>query len=209
MRLMAVLLLLAGAARAGTERPGAFDHYVLALSWSAGWCAVAGDARGADQCHPRHDHGFLLHGLWPQHAGGDWPEFCQSPHAPPGRAETRAMADIMGSAGLAWHQWRKHGSCTGLSPQAYFTLSRRAFEAVAQPDVFRRLAAPVRLPPDVVEEAFVEANPFLSPEAMTVSCPGGRVTELRVCLGRDLVPRSCAAGMISCTRPSVVMDPVR
>lgn len=112
MRLIVVLLLLAGMARAEPGPPGAFDHYVLALSWSAGWCAVEGDARGADQCHPRHDHGFLLHGLWPQHAAGGWPEFCQSPHAPPSRAETRAMADIMGSAGLAWHQWRKHGSCT-------------------------------------------------------------------------------------------------
>jgi len=209
MRLIVVFLLLAGMARAEPGQPGAFDHYVLALSWSAGWCAVEGDARGADQCHPRHDHGFLLHGLWPQHAAGGWPEFCQSPHAPPSRAETRAMADIMGSAGLAWHQWRKHGSCSGLTSQTYFAVSRRAYDAVVQPDVFRRLVAPVRLAPDVVEEAFIDANPALSSEAVIVSCPGGHVTELRICLGRDLAARPCSAEMIACARPTVVMDPPR
>ena len=49
------------------ERSGDFDYYVLALSWSPNWCRLEGDAKGSDQCDPRHDHGWILHGLWPQY----------------------------------------------------------------------------------------------------------------------------------------------
>lgn len=209
MRLILVLVLLAGMARAEPDRPGAFDYWVLALSWSPGWCATEGDARAADQCDARHDHGFLLHGLWPQFEAGGWPEFCQSPHAPPARAETRAMADIMGSGGLAWHQWRKHGTCSGLVPRAYFAASRRAYRAVERPAIFRRLTVPVALSASVVEEAFAEANPGLTPDMMVVACRAGRVTELRICLDRDFAPRPCGTGIRGCSRPGVVMDPVR
>ena len=36
----------------------------------------------------------------------------------PSRRESQQMADIMGSGGLAWHQWQKHGRCSGLSAAA-------------------------------------------------------------------------------------------
>ena len=111
------------AGASGEERgapAGAFDYYVLALSWSPNWCAREGDARGAEQCE--RDLGWSLHGLWPQYTAG-WPAFCPSPEAPPSRSATRAMSDIMGSSGLAWHQWRKHGTCTGDSAADYFSKS--------------------------------------------------------------------------------------
>jgi len=209
MRLIVLLLLLAGMARAEPDRPGEFDYWLLALSWSPGWCAVEGDARSADQCAARHDHGFLLHGLWPQFEAGGWPEFCKSPHAPPARAETRAMADIMGSGGRAWHQWRKHGTCSGLAPRAYFEASRRTYRAVGMPPVFRRLGAPRRLAPSLVEEAFAEVNPGLTPDMMVVSCVAGRITELRICLDRAFAPRPCGDGLRGCAGSGAVMDPVR
>ena len=46
------------------------------------------------------------------------------------------MADIMGGAGLAFYQWKKHGRCSGLSPQDYFATARRAFASVTIPPVF-------------------------------------------------------------------------
>ena len=44
------------------------------------------------------------------------------------------LADIMGTSGLAWHQWNKHGRCSGLSSDDYFALSRDAYGRVARPD---------------------------------------------------------------------------
>ena len=63
LRIFFALLLLASPAMAEGEKPGDFDYYVMALSWSPNWCALEGDRKGSDQCDARHDHGFILHGL--------------------------------------------------------------------------------------------------------------------------------------------------
>ena len=138
-RLVWVLVWLAAAARAEGERAGDFDYYVLALSWTPSWCALEGDARGSAQCDAGQGYGFTLHGLWPQYDEG-WPSFCPTAERAPSRAMTGAMTDIMGSSGLAWHQWRKHGTCTGLSAEDYFRLSRLAYESITRPELLRRAA---------------------------------------------------------------------
>lgn len=202
-------LLLPAAAIAEGERAGTFDHYVLALSWNATWCAIEGDARGADQCDPRHDHGFTLHGLWPQDAVG-WPSYCRTAARDPSRRQSDAMADIMGSGGLAWHQWKKHGRCSGLSAEDYFALARRAHDRVTRPAIFRQLTQEVRLPPDVVEEAFLESNPGLAADGITVTCADGRVHEVRICLDRDLGYLTCGPDVRrDCPAATVTMAPIR
>ena len=60
MRSLLLWLFLALPALADGERAGDFDYYVLSLGWSPTWCALTGDARGDDQCDPRHDYGFTL-----------------------------------------------------------------------------------------------------------------------------------------------------
>ena len=65
MRLLLAWICTAGLALADGEKPGDFDYYVLALSWSPNWCAIEGDAKGSDQCDARHDHG------WGHAAAGD------------------------------------------------------------------------------------------------------------------------------------------
>jgi len=202
------LLVLPGLVRAdGTS--GVFDYYVLALSWSPNWCAIEGDARASDQCDARHDHGWILHGLWPQYHRG-WPEYCNTPERAPSRAMTRDMADIMGTPGLAWHQWRKHGVCSGLSAAGYYALSREAYAKVQRPAVFRKLTAPVKLPARVVEEAFVKANPGLEPDAITITCRDGHIQEARVCLSRDLAFVPCGRDVIrDCALTDALFTPVR
>lgn len=208
-RWLAVLIFLAGAAWAEGERAGDFDYYVLALSWTPSWCALEGDARGSSQCDAGQGHGFTLHGLWPQYEEG-WPSFCANAARPPSRAETEAMTDIMGSSGLAWHQWRKHGSCTGLSARDYFRLSRLAYDRVNRPEVLRRLDREVRLPATVIEEAFLEENPGLSGDMITVTCRDGRVQEVRLCLTRDLEPRACAPDVArDCRLQDALFAPIR
>lgn len=193
-RLFALLLAfgVALAAPVRADSAGVFDYYVLALSWSPGWCDRTGAARGSEQCAPGRALGWTLHGLWPQHEEG-WPEYCTTPHAPPSRAQTGAMADIMGTSGLAWHQWRKHGTCSGLSAADYFAQSRRAYDSVTRPEALRSLDRPVTLPATLIEEAFLNDNPGLSPDMLTVTCRDGQIQEVRICLTRALEPRLCAA----------------
>ena len=206
---LALILFLPTLSQAEGDRAGVFDYYVMALSWSPNWCALEGDAKGSDQCDARHDHGWVLHGLWPQYHRG-WPDFCATAERPPSRAMTAAMADIMGTSGLAWHQWRKHGACSGLSAADYFALSRRAYDSIVRPPVFRRLDRSVRLPASVVEEAFLKANPALEPDGVTVTCRDGHIQEVRICLSRALAPVPCGRDVVrDCRMRDALLHPVR
>lgn len=209
MRFLLALLMSAGLARADGEAAGDFDYYVLALSWSPTWCALEGDRRGSPQCDADKDIGWILHGLWPQYEDG-WPSYCPTSARNPSRADTRDEADLFGSSGNAWHQWNKHGRCTGLSAGDYYALAREAYDRVNRPAIFRKLTDPVRLPAAVVEEAFLEANPDWDADEVTITCKSGRIQEARLCLTRSLEPRRCGADVIrDCTMEDALFDPVR
>ncbi|MFV1601920.1 MULTISPECIES: ribonuclease T2 family protein [unclassified Phaeobacter] len=196
-------------ATAEGEIAGQFDYYVLSLSWSPNWCALEGDAKRSEQCDPRHDHGWTLHGLWPQFHRG-WPSYCRTAEAPPTRQQTQQMADIMGTSGLAWHQWKKHGTCSGLSAREYFALSRQAYAEINRPRAFRRLTQAVTLPASLVEQAFLQDNPDLKPDTLTITCRDGHIQEARICLSRDLKPVPCGRDVIrDCTQKNAVFEPIR
>lgn len=199
-------VLIAAPARA---QNAPFDYYVLSLGWSPSWCSQTGDARGDPQCDRGRGFGFLLHGLWPQYEQG-WPDNCQSAKRPPSRAATAAMADIMGSSGLAWHEWKKHGTCSGLSADDYFATARQAYRQTRIPAYFTRLTRDVTVPPRVIEDAFIEANPQLTRDKITVTCDGGRIAEVRICLTPSLEPRPCAPDTAQdCRNPGALLEPVR
>lgn len=199
MRLFVLVFALLAAAVAPQARAegtaGDFDYYVLALSWSPNWCRAEGRARGSEQCAEGAGFGWVLHDLWPQYEDGGWPEYCDVAFRNPSRSDTAAEAGLFGSGGSAWHQWNKHGRCTGLSAADYYRLSRRAYDGVERPEIFRQLTRDVRLPASVVEEAFLEANPALSSDMITVTCRDGAIAEARLCLTRDLEPRACGTGV--------------
>ena len=210
MRMMVLaLVMLAGAARADGERAGEFDYYVLALSWTPSWCAIEGDARGSSQCDAGRGFGFTLHGLWPQYETG-WPAYCPTAERNPSRSMTGQEADIYGSSGLAWHQWNKHGVCSGLSAADYYALARLAYQRVERPDLLRQLDRDVRLPAAVIEEAFLEENPALEADMLTVTCRDGRIQEVRICLTRELEPRLCGADVRrDCQMQDALFSPMR
>ena len=209
MRWIFVLLLSAAVARAEGERAGDFDYYLLALSWSPTWCVLEGEDRGSPQCDAKADFGWVMHGLWPQYEEG-WPSYCRTVARDPSRSQTRAMIDIMGSSGLAWYQWKKHGRCSGLSSEDYYETARRAFASVNRPDVFRKLSNPVKLPAKVVEEAFLAENPTLEPDMLTVTCKAGRIQEVRLCLTKDLEPRICGDDTVrDCQMQDALMQHIR
>ncbi|MEJ6392760.1 ribonuclease T2 [Gymnodinialimonas sp. 2305UL16-5] len=208
-RLILALICAAGVAQAEGERAGDFDYYVMALSWTSTWCALEGDDRDSPQCDAGGGYGFTLHGLWPQFEQG-WPSYCPSVLRAPSRGMTGEMADIMGSGGLAWHQWRKHGVCTGLEAADYYALSRHAYAAVERPPLLRQLDQDVRVAASVIEEAFLEVNPQLDADMVTVTCRANRIQEVRICLTRDLESRECGADVIrDCTSPDALFSPMR
>jgi len=208
MRVFLFVMLWAIAARAEGEWAPDYDYYVLSLSWSPTWCALEGDARGSPQCDEAADYGWVLHGLWPQYHRG-YPSFCHTKNRPPSRRMTREMVDIMGSSGLAWYQWNKHGTCTDLSADQYFALSREAFERVNRPEVFRKLTDPVKLPAKVVEEAFLKANPDWEPDMVTITCRQGRIQEARLCLSKSLDPVPCGQDVVrDCRMKDALFSPI-
>jgi ribonuclease T2 len=209
IRIFLSLLLLTSTAAAEGERPGEFDYYVMALSWSPNWCALEGDRKGSDQCDTRHDHGWILHGVWPQNETG-WPSYCRANERAPSRSMTNAMSDIMGSGGLAWHQWKKHGTCSGLSASEYYRLSRLAYTHFKRPEILRKLSKPIRLPAKVVEDAFLEANPTLAADQITVTCKQNHIQEIRVCLTKDFEFRRCGRDTIrDCQATGATLNPIR
>ena len=209
MRILLIWMLMALPSWGEGEKAGEFDYYVLSLSWSPNWCAYEGDARDSDQCDARHDHGWIMHGLWPQFHRG-FPSYCRTSERAPSRGMTADMADIMGTSGLAWHQWNKHGVCSGLSASAYYALSREAYASVVRPPVFRKLDREVKLPAAVVEEAFLKANPEMEPDGITITCRDGFIQEARICLSRDLNPVPCGQDVVrDCRAQDAKFTPVR
>lgn len=191
-------------------QPGNFDFYVLSLSWSPSYCAIEGPEANRQQCgHGRAQaYTFVVHGLWPQYESS-YPEFC--PSEQPARVPNRLVdeyIDIMPSAGLIGHQWRKHGSCSGLDQPDYFALVRKAREQVTIPADLEQFDSEQRVTPEEVEEEFIQANPGLNEDGISVTCEGHFLEEVRIYLTHDLEFRSCdEVNRDSCQRSTVLMPP--
>lgn len=207
--IVAAALALSTPAHADGERAGDFDYYVMALSWSANWCALEGDDRHDPQCDRGRGVTWIVHGLWPQYESG-WPAYCRTVERDPSRDETAAMADVFGGAGSAFYQWKKHGRCSGLSSRDFYQTARKAFESITLPPVFNQLRKDVELPASVVEEAFLEANPGMTRDQITITCTDGMIQEARICLTEDLEPRRCGDDTLrDCRMKDAVMEAVR
>jgi ribonuclease T2 len=192
------------------NQPGQFDFYVLSLSWSPSFCRET-EERGRqsnEQCRGR-PYSFVVHGLWPQHERG-FPRDCQVPAPRLNRDTMTSMLDLMPAPRLVYHEWDQHGTCSGLQQQAYFDLVRKAREAVKIPETYAAPTATLTVTPDEVEEAFVKTNPGLSRTAIAVTCGSTRLSEVRICMSKDLKFRDCGEiDRQACRRDKLLMPPVR
>ncbi|WP_274426803.1 ribonuclease T2 [Chelativorans sp. YIM 93263] len=210
---LAALLPFITSAMAGERgaEPGNFDFYVLSLSWSPSYCAAEGSDANPRQCGAQaRPYAFIVHGLWPQYENS-YPEFC--PTHQPDRVPDRLVheyLDIVPSAGLIGHQWRKHGSCSGLTQADYLALLRKAREVVEIPSPYMRLTDATRVAPENVETQFIDANPGLPEDGVTVTCDRRFLREVRICMTRDLEFRSCEeVDRNACRRSTALMPAVR
>jgi ribonuclease T2 len=217
---VAVLSVVAALAAAGPapaqdsrqNAPGEFDFYVLSLSWSPSFCEEAEErgnsGRAQSQCSGR-PYSFVVHGLWPQYERG-YPEYCQRPSPRLARNIMTSMLDLMPAPGLIYNEWDKHGTCSGLGERAYFETIRKARAGIKIPEEFLQLSEPKTISPADLEDAFVKVNPGLSTSAISVTCNRTRLSEVRICLSKDLQFRACEEiDNRACKRDEVTMPPVR
>jgi ribonuclease T2 len=208
-------LLLAATAASARHRkssdaqPGVFDYYLLSLSWSPAFCL---SDPGAAECNGPRRFGFIVHGLWPQNESG-WPENCNV-HLPVPDTVVVALADIMPARGLVYHEWSAHGTCSGLEPADYFALVRSAYGRINIPTSLSAAPQAVEQSPAAIAQAFLHANPKLTPPSIVVTCSGQgapRLREVHMCLDRSLNPRDCSADAVrgQCRAASLIVPPIR
>lgn len=142
---------------------GDFDYYVLALSWQPAFCETKSrKPECASQTNGRFDAtNFVLHGLWPNQNNdpshnfgyceqpqtiintdqdGDW---CELPELPLSAAVANELTTFMPGAAscLDHHEWYKHGTCAGMSADAYFALTNELVAQFAQTEFNQYVAA--------------------------------------------------------------------
>ena len=165
--------------------------------------------RAPDQQCGGRPFSFVVHGLWPQYEQG-FPAFCQVPAPRLDRNIVGSMLDLMPSPRLIFHEWDRHGTCSGLSPHAYFETVRKARAVVKIPADYLDLDKPIMVTPDEVAEAFVKANPGLPRTSIAVACDSKRLSEVRVCMNKDFSFHDCAeVSRRACKRDKIAMPAVR
>lgn len=168
--------------------------YTLALSWSPQYCSTARGGGSALQCGGRNGRfGFVLHGLWPEGSGNNWPQYCRQTDLLP-REVIRRNLCMTPSVQLLQHEWAKHGTCMASRPELYFDLARAFYQSMRFPDM-AALAKRDRLTVAQFTEAFARVNGRLRPEMIRVTTTRGNwLSEVRICMDRAMEFARCPVG---------------
>jgi len=183
--------------RASLPIGSGFDYYLLNLSWSPEFCHSHPDA---PECATHST--FVLHGLWPQNYDGTYPENCSSASGP---SDPVAYRDIYPDQGLLQHEWRTHGTCSGLSADAFLSTARTAYKSVAVPQKLQTLTQQTSMSPNQIMNLFMIENPRIPRESLVISCGNNYLTAVEICLDKNLKPIQC--GPIRSCRAVVVRIP--
>lgn len=185
--LLSALLALAGAGASAEGPP--FDYWILSLSWSPEYCSI-----NISDVECREPYGFVVHGLWPQRERGR-PSRCGDRTRVPKELVLR-MLPLMPSERLIQHEWREHGSCSGLEQPEYFDVVERVRRKLAIPAAYQ--APSERLVSNVGElkRSFLAVNPDLEEEDLALKCRSHWLSEVRVCFDPALNPRTCGRDIV-------------
>jgi ribonuclease T2 len=198
-----------GQSAAAHGTPGDFAYYALVLSWSPTFCEGYHRYSGSE-CAAGQTHGFVLHGLWPQYDEG-WPLDCHTAERPwVPQSVIDEMHDIMPNKQLVIHEYRTHGTCSGLDPTAFFAEARTLFQKIVIPTPLQAPASESDTSPKAIEDEFLAANDWLKPNMMAVSCRGSDLLDVRFCFGKDGTPTACGANENQdhlCHRPDIEVPP--
>ena len=216
VRIASIVLALYSLALPSSAQNGQgddFDYWALTLSWSPTFCETEAGRNNRQQCGPGRRFAFVVHGLWPPYEQG-WPQNCETGERYVPDSLIDAMTDIMPSKGLIIHEWRKHGTCSGMSQKAYFALTRALFERITIPARYIEPNNYMLTDPQTMRHDFLATNRWLSTEGMAIQCGNRRdranLSEVRICFDLDLKPRACGANeRRQCRAQQLVLPPVR
>ena len=181
---------------------GQFDLYVLAQQWPAEYCHSKSTETepGCAQPTDWQRVNLTLHGLWPQYAketdGHPYPQCCESQY---GQELTEAAVQPLltqlqrywpneqSPSGqplqntLWYHEYAKHGTCSGLPQSDYLQLAFTLMQALpTKPIVTDNIGGTVQL--DELESAYNNGQPCAADSCMVwVQCSGAYLTELHTC----------------------------
>lgn len=181
------------APRGEVARSGPITGYLLSLSWSPQYCAsrrTTGERRDALQCGGKAGNfGWVLHGLWPQGQGADFPRWCRPAKIVPQRVLSEHLC-MSPSVQLLQRQWAKHGTCMSPTPAAYFRAAAILFRAVQFPDMDALAAGPQTA--GSIRRAFASKNKGVTTDMLAVETDRqGWLREVRLCLGPRMRPVRC------------------
>lgn len=195
------------------DRPGNFDYYALTLSWSPTFCTSRAGRKSRQQCGQNRRFAFVVHGLWPQHNRG-WPQYCRQKAPYLSKKLLRSLYDIMPSKRLIIHEWKKHGTCSGLDAQTYFSLARHLFEQIKIPARYLSPNRPILTTQQQLVEDFVKTNRELQRNMISIQCGNqtkrARLREIRICFSRKGHLKRCGRNENrQCRAQQLVLPPVR
>jgi ribonuclease T2 len=186
-----------------------FDYYVMTLSWAPGFCDLGGQEMSSPECAAGSGDGFVVHGLWPDNEYRPNPESCLGHDATP--ADLDDELGVFPNDRLAAYEYRKHGTCTGLSAHDYFATVRNVRARLNIPAMFQTPSEQLKMAPEEIEQAFMTANANLHPDNMAISCSNGELVDVRFCLAKDLSSYAVCRKVArhTCQRGSIMVAPMR
>ena len=206
---LVALLVFTGIIHAQSQKAKtpSFSYYMLVLSYGPDFCSEPGGDKDPAECGAGKKVGFVVHGMWPQGETSRGPENCGG--SPVSAAIIDATLAYIPTASLIQHEWKTHGTCSGLSAADYFAAIRKARDSVKLPDDLNQPAQKLQSSRAEVESKVAAANPSFPATAFRTSCyKDAELQEVRVCLNKDLSPRACGQSAGECTKSSVTMLPV-
>lgn len=188
-------LIVIGLLLAPLGRADSFDYYTLAVTLTPAFCDLNPKRFNSVQCRERSP--VSVHGLWPERAQGKAPEYCVGePFTITHNTENR-LRRMMPDAGLRRYQWEKHGRCSGLSAEHYFSVLAREFDELKWPAQFKSSGRDVVVERHVIVSELQRLNPGLPSGGVVLRCAGKErpplLTEVRICLSAKGDPVACAA----------------
>ncbi|KAL6759200.1 ribonuclease T2-like protein [Haematococcus lacustris] len=179
-----------------------FDYFMFVRQWPSTFCAAHGCPK---LTHPDW-YRFTIHGLWPNYADGTWPQFCDKSMP----FDEELVADLEPELDDEWpsfmdsstnqnfwaHEWNKHGTCslaqlpdehaffkTVLKLHWKYDLKAAFASAGIRPSTTKTYPKQALL--DAIQDSF-------GVNAMLHCTPDGRLTEVWMCVGKDLQAQDCS-----------------
>jgi len=161
--------------------------WTLQLTWSPEFCEANLSSKEPQCTEERY---FVVSGLQPLFDLD--PPSCDDDDALQKDEAERWLAVVPNRAQVK-KIWKRQGACSGLDTAGYFTQLERASRRVVIPEAFTAVTEKAQHRSRAeVKSAFIQSNPGLTAEAISMSCHGRWVETIEFCLDAAFEFRSCS-----------------